>query len=293
MARAKHDSTATEMMVKATIPPGKEPRVRGWRWTAVATAFLILFLFPLWLMASASLQPGVSSATVQWFPTAPQFDGYGDALAAGGLGGLLVSLVVSVCAVALTLVIAIPAAFALSRLRSRGVSIAMTLLLLAQMIPGVVLTLSFYSMFNSWGLLNSIVGLVLANCTASIPFAVILMRSFMYGIDTEIMEAAQLDGVGPIGNLIRIVVPISRNSVITAAVFTFLFTWGDLLFGLTLVTRTEMYPMTVVIFNMTTSPLNQWAAVMAASLLASIPAFFVVFGLQRYVKEGVAAGSGK
>ncbi|MFT4230205.1 MAG: carbohydrate ABC transporter permease [Microbacterium sp.] len=285
--------TTTSQIVTAGASAHKAPRTRGWRWTAVSAAFLILFLFPLWLMASASLQPGATSATVQWIPTAPQFQGYLDAFDAGGLGGLMVSLIVSVCAVALTLVIAVPAAFALSRLRSRGVSVALTLLLLAQMIPGVVLTLSFYSMFNSWGLLNSYIGLVLANCTASIPFAVILMRSFMYGIENEVMEAAQLDGVGPIGNLVRIVVPMSRNSVITAAVFTFLFTWGDLLFGLTLVTRTEMYPMTVIIFNMTTSPLNEWAAVMAASLLASVPAFFVVFGLQRYVKEGLSAGAGK
>lgn len=272
---------------------GTRLHARGWLWTALAVAFLVLFLFPLWLMLSASFQPGVTSANVQWVPTTPSIDGYVAAFGAGGANGLMVSLVVSFCSVVLTLLIAVPAAYGLSRIRSRGASVALTLLLVAQMIPGVVLTLSFYAMFSNWGLLNTYAGLILANCTGSIPFAVILMRAFMQSLEPEIIEAAELDGLGPLGNLWRMVVPMSRNAIITAAVFTFLFTWGDLLFGLTLVTRTELFPMTVVIYNMTGSQLNTWASVMAASLVASIPAFLVVFALQRYVKAGLTAGAGR
>ena len=189
--------------------------------------------------------------------------------------------------------VATPAAYALSRLRSRAVTVALVLLLITQMIPSVVLTLSFYAMFNTWGLLNSYVGLILANSTAAVPFAIILMRSFMTRLDYEIIEASTIDGLGAVGSFTRIVVPISRNAVITAAVFTFLFAWGDLLFGLTLVTQTDMYPVTVFIYALTNSKLNTWATVMAMSLIASLPALVVIFSAQRFVKAGIAAGSSR
>jgi multiple sugar transport system permease protein len=192
-----------------------------------------------------------------------------------------------------SLVVAIPAAYALSRLPSRAVGGALVLLLLAQMIPGVVLSISFYAMFNEWGLLNSHLGLILANATAGVPFAIIVLRAFMLRLDGEVIEAATVDGLGPLGTLVRMVVPLSRNAIITAAVFTFLFSWGNLLFGLTLVTRNEFQPVTVIIFALSNSNLNTWAATMAASLVASIPALVVILAAQRHVQAGLSAGAGR
>jgi len=173
------------------------------------------------------------------------------------------------------------------------VSLGLVILLLAQMIPSIVLANSFYAMFNTWGALNSYIGLILANATAGIPFAIILLRSFMLRLDTEVIEASTLDGLGPVGSLWRVVVPLSRNAIITAGVFTFLFAWGDLLFGLTLVTKTDMYPVTVFIYALANSNMNRWAATLGASLIASLPALVLVLAAQRYVKEGVIAGSGR
>ncbi|MGP3534548.1 carbohydrate ABC transporter permease [Microbacterium sp. RD1] len=268
-------------------------RHRRWLWTVLTVAILAIYLFPVYWMVSASLQPGANSVNTDWWPTEASVTGYGEALESGGLDGLRVSILVALGSVALTLLVAIPASYSLSRLRSRAVSIGLILLLLAQMIPSIVLANSFYAMFNTWGLLNSYLGLILANSTASIPFAIILMRSFMLRLDTEVIEAATIDGLGPLGTLRRIVVPLSRNAIITAAVFTFLFAWGDLLFGLTLVTRNEMYPVTVFIYALSNSNLNTWAATMAASLVASLPALVVIFAAQRYVKDGIAVGTGR
>lgn len=268
-------------------------RARGWLWTALTVAILAVYLFPVYWMISASLQPGANSADTEWLPSAPSAAGYGQALDSGGLDGLRVSIVVALGSVLLTLLVAIPASYSLSRLRSRAVSIALILLLLAQMIPSIVLANSFYAMFNTAGLLNTYVGLVLANATAGIPFAIILMRAFMMRLDTEVIEASTLDGLGPLGTLTRIVVPLSRNAIITAGVFTFLFAWGDLLFGLTLVTRNEMYPVTVFIYALSNSNLNTWAATMAISLVASLPALVVIFAAQRYVASGIAVGTGR
>lgn len=268
-------------------------RGRGWLWTILTVAILVIYLFPVYWMVSASLQPGANSTDTEWFPHSPGLEGYVTAFEDGGLDGLRVSLITAIGSVLLTLIVAVPGAYALSRLRSRSVSFGLVLLLLAQMIPSIVLANSFYAMFNTWGVLNSYLGLILANSTAGIPFAIILLRSFMLRLDTEVIEAATLDGLGPLGTLWRIVVPLSRNAIITAGVFTFLFSWGDLLFGLTLVTKTDMYPVTVFIYALANSNLNTWAATMGASLIASLPALVLVLAAQRYVKEGVITGSGR
>ena len=268
-------------------------RRRGWTWTVVTVVVLAVYLFPVYWMISASLQPSANSTDTAWFPTSPGLGGYEKALDDAGIGGLRVSVLVSLGSVLVTLLVAIPAAYALSRLRSRAVSIALILLLLAQMIPSVVLATSFYAMFNSWGLLNTFIGLILANSTAGVPFAVIVMRAFMLRLDAEVIEAATVDGLGPLGVLWRIVVPLSRNAIVTAGVFAFLFSWGDLLFGLTLVNRNEMYPMSVLILALSNSNLNTWAATMAASLIASLPALVVILSAQRHVKAGLTAGAGR
>lgn len=281
----------------ADAPASAEPRAnrrrRGWRWTALTVAVLAVYLFPVYWMLSASLQANASSARTDWFPTDPSLGGYLTALGPDGLRGLSVSVIVALGSVIVSLVISVPAAYALSRLGSRAVSVALILLLLAQMIPGIVLGISFYAMFNEWGLLNTHLGLILANATAGVPFAIIVLRAFMLRLDPEIVEAATVDGLGPLGVLWRIVVPLSRNAIITAAVFTFLFSWGNLLFGLTLVTRNELQPITVLIYALSNSNLNTWAATMAASLIASVPALVVILAAQRYVKEGLAAGGGR
>jgi multiple sugar transport system permease protein len=274
-------------------PALRRSRSRGWRWTAVTVAILVVYLFPIYCMLTASFQPRVSSANVHWLPSHPGLQGYTALFSNGGLTSLQVSIIVSFGSVILTLLVAVPAAHALSRLRSRAVGFALILLLLAQMIPSIVLADSFYAMFNNWGVLNTYIGLILADATAGVPFAVILLRSFLLRLDTDVIEAATLDGAGPVGVLVRIVIPLARNAIITAAVFTFLFSWGDLLFGLTLVTKDQLYPVTVFIYALTQSQVSSWASVMAASLIASLPALVVILGAQRFVKAGIAVGGGR
>ncbi|TAJ50164.1 MAG: carbohydrate ABC transporter permease [Herbiconiux sp.] len=281
----------------STVKARPSARRRRTKWvgiglTVVSVVILVVYLFPIYFMVSASLQPGVTSVNVEWLPNTPQLDGYATALEEG-LQSLQVSLIAALGSVVVTLFVAIPAAYALSRVRSRVVDVALVLLLLAQMVPSIVLANSFYAMFNSWGILNTYAGLIIADSTAGVPFAIIVLRAFMLRLDHDIVEAGKLDGLGPFGSLVRIVIPLSRNAIITAGVFTFLFSWGDLLFGLTVVTQAQMYPVTVFILGLTNSQVTNWATVMAASLIASVPALFVVIGAQRYVKAGIAVGGGR
>ena len=141
-----------------------------------------------------------------------------------------------------SLLIATPAAYALAQFRVRGAGVVLFGILISQMIPGIVIANALYTAYSDLGLLNSIPGLILADSTHGIPFAILIMRAFMIGIPAEVIEAARVDGAGQIRTFVAIVLPMSRNALVTAALFTFLFTWSDFLFALTLTTTEARAP---------------------------------------------------
>ena len=123
----------------------------------------------------------------------------------------------------------------------RGTRVFLLVLLITQMIPTIVIANALYTLFNDVGLLNSYVGLILADSAVQIPFSILLMRAFMESIPPSLVEAALVDGASDFRAFVSIVVPISRNAIVTAALFTFLGAWGDFLIALTL-TSTDRGP---------------------------------------------------
>jgi multiple sugar transport system permease protein len=119
------------------------------------------------------------------------------------------------------------------------------------------------------------------------------MRAFMGTVPSEVIEAARVDGAGQIRSFVSIVLPMSRNALITAALFTFLFTWSDFLFALTLTTTEDVRPVTLGLFTYIGTYVNDWSAVMATAVLASLPAFVLLLIAQRFVTAGVTSGSVK
>lgn len=260
--------------------------------TVIGAIILALLLYPVYWLLSASFQPGASAASISPIPLPPSLDAYQQALD-DQFGNIITSLIVATGTAILSVAIAAPAAFGLSRLRTRFVDVVLITLFIAQIVPGIVLANSLYTMFDTIGLLNSYFGLMLANASSTLPFALLLLRSFMRDLDPEILEAARIDGAGNLRSFIAIVLPLSRNALITAGVFGFLAGWGDFLFALTLTTGSDIRTMTIGIFQYIGSPNIQWSAVMAAGVLASIPAILLLLLLQRYLKAGLAQGSGK
>ena len=117
------------------------------------------------------------------------------------------------------------------------------------------------------------------------------MRSFMIGVPPSIVEAARVDGAGLFRSFISIVVPISRNSLITAGLFTFLFAWGDFLFALTLTTTDDVRPVTLGIYNYLGAQVSNWNAVMATAVLSAIPAIVLLVVAQKYIAAGATGGA--
>lgn len=280
--------------MSAVSTRARRPGTRKVLLTGLALLITGFLLFPLYWMLNASLQPGSAlfSRSPSWFPTSPDFGGYEEALATQ-LGNLSSSLLIACCVTALALILAVPAAYGLAKLHLPGITSVMFLMLFVQMLPAVVMVNGLYALFNQMGLLESYLGLIIADTTLSLPFAVLLLRSFIESVPDSITEAARVDGAGPLRTLWSIVVPASRNGIVTAGVFTFLFAWSDFLFALTLTSSGTITPITLGIYRYIGTNTTDWNSVMATAILASIPPAVLLVVAQRHIAAGATAGAVK
>lgn len=260
--------------------------------TIVGVAILAVMLFPVYWMLNVSLQHSSGAVATPWLPTDISFHGYSKALHDQG-GHLLTSLELAIGSVVFSLLIAAPAAYALAHLRVRGAGVVLLVILISQMVPNIVVANALYSAYSNLGLLNSVFGLILADSSLGIPFAMLILRAFMLTIPPSLMEAAEVDGAGPIRVFVSVVLPLCRNALITAALFCFLFAWGDFLFALTLTTTEDVRPVTLGLYTYIGAFVADWSSVMATAMLASIPAVVLLVIAQRYVAAGTTTGAVK
>jgi multiple sugar transport system permease protein len=265
---------------------------KGWGSTAFGIAVLVVLLFPVYWMINVSLQPSGSAVGTPWLPIHLSFHGYSTAISQQSRN-LATSLMVALGSVAFSLLIATPAAYALAQFKLRFANAFLFGILISQMIPGIVIANALYTAYNDLGLLNSVPGLILADSTGGIPFAILIVRAFMTNIPQSVIEASRVDGAGHLRAFVSIVLPMSRNALITAALFTFLFSWADFLFALTLTTTENVRPVTLGLYTYIGTYVNDWSSVMATAVLASIPAIVLLVVAQRYVAAGTTAGAVK
>jgi multiple sugar transport system permease protein len=161
------------------------------------------------------------------------------------------------------------------------------------MIPGIVMAMGFYGIFLDLGLLNSWWGLIIADSTIAVPFGVMIFTAFMSGIPGELIAAARIDGANTWRTFRSVVLPVSRNAVVTVSLFTFLWAWSDFVFANTLDGGGDMRPITLGIYHYIGNNNQEWNAIMATAVVASIPAAVLLVLAQRYVAAGVTAGAVK
>jgi multiple sugar transport system permease protein len=271
-----------------------KPRQRERRWGSTLAGVLVLavMLFPLYWMLNTALQPESGLLEVDPVPHGLDLTGFSKALDDQG-GHLLTSLLVSLGAVVVCLAIAAPAAYGLARFRLRGTRTIVFGTLITQMVPGIVIANALYTSYVDLGLVNSYAGLMLADASLGIPFSIVLMRSFMQSIPGEVIEAAEMDGAGRLRTFVRVVLPMSRNSLITSGLFAFLFSWSDFMFALTLNTTDDVKPVTLGIYQYIGAHVGDWGSVMAAAVLSAIPAAVLLVLAQKYIAAGITGGSVK
>jgi multiple sugar transport system permease protein len=269
------------------------PKTPWWK-TAIGVVLTALMLFPVYWMVNESLtrDQDMRKSPPNLFPTHGTLEGY-RAVLDQQLPYLGTSLLIGLGTVALTVAIAAPAGYSLAKLRPRGGGALSFVLLIAQMIPGIIMAMGFYAIYLTLGILNTVPGLIVADSTIAVPFAVLIFTAFMSGIPEELMQAAKTDGAGPVRTFWSIVMPVSRNAVVTVSLFAFLWSWSDFVFANTLDGSGDHRPITLGIYHYIGNNNQQWNAIMATAVVASIPATVLLIIAQRYVAAGVTAGAVK
>ncbi|MGW7238047.1 carbohydrate ABC transporter permease [Streptomyces sp. NPDC054804] len=262
--------------------------------TALGLLLTALMLFPVYWMINVSLTPqrDMRKSPPDLLPLHPTFEGY-RAVLDDQLPYLGTSLLIGLGTVALTLALAAPAGYALAKLRPRGAGALGLALLIAQMVPGIVMAMGFYGVFLDLGLLNSWWGLIVADSTIAVPFGVMIFTAFMSGIPGELISAARIDGAGTWRTFRSVVLPLSRNAIVTVSLFGFLWAWSDFVFANTLDGGGGWKPITLGIYKYIGNNNQEWNAIMATAVVASVPAAVLLVLAQRYVAAGVTAGAVK
>ena len=253
-----------------------------------------LMLFPVYWMVNVSLtrDTDLRHTPPYLFPIHGTIEGYRTVLRQQ-LPYLGTSLLIGLGTVALTLCLAAPAGYSLAKLRPRGGGALSFMLLIAQMVPGIIMAMGLYATYLRLGVLNTTAGLIVADSTIAIPFAVLIFTAFMSSIPNELLHAATVDGAGLLRTFWSVVLPVSRNATITVALFTFLWAWSDFIFASTLDQGGTQQPITLGIYHYIGNNNQQWNAIMATAVVASVPATVLLVVAQRYIAAGVTLGAVK
>ena len=272
----------------------KRSRALRWLCTLAAAAALVLVLFPVYAIIVGSFESTntLFSGTFYWLPHAATLDNYSTVIHAQS-ANVVTSLVVGLGTALLALVVAVPAAYALSKYRLRVTVILVSSLLIAQIVPSIVLATSLFIVFHRINLVNSYPGLIIADGTYAVPFAILVLRAFLFSLPNELLYAARVDGATEWQTFRKIVIPLARSAVITVAVFAFLAGWGDFIFALTILNGSGIEPITLGIYTYLGNYSTDWGAVMAAGVFAMVPAAILLVVAQRYIASGLTAGSVK
>ena len=203
------------------------------------------------------------------------------------------SIIVSLGTAAVVTVLAAGAGYAFSRFRFRGRYALMFVLLLTQMFPLVMLIAPIYRLMAPLGLTDNLVGLIIVYTAFNTPFASFLMQSFFDGIPEDLEEAAMIDGCTRLMALRRVILPLTLPGLGATLGFVFTAAWSELLFALMLINSDSQKTFAVGLLTFVTKFSVGWGQMMAASVLALIPAVLFFVFIQRYLVQGLTAGAVK
>jgi multiple sugar transport system permease protein len=279
-------------------------RGRGLTFLATGIVIVSIYLFPVYWMVITSIKSmsAIFAYPPQFFPSAPTLDAYREAVFENDIVRTAIrnSAIIAVGTMLLTLVLAAPAAYALARLRLPGGVVVLLLLLIAQLLPAIVIATPLFVLFSqlessfpALNLISSYQGLIIADTTATLPFAVIVLRPFFLAIPRELEAAAMVDGDTRFGAFRRIVLPLVRPGLVTVAVFSFLMAWGEFVFALSLNNDQNRQPITVAMNAFIGQYGTEWNNIMAVATTVAVPIIVVFAALQRFIVSGITAGATK
>lgn len=267
-----------------------------------AIAFIDLFPFIWILLSSFKTQLEIFRWPPTFLPENFVWDNYADALALLPAGeqpvsdipyGLTNSIVISLISTALILVLGALAGYAFGRLKFPGRRALLITLMMLRMLPGIVLSVPLFVMATRVNLFDTRLVLIIIYTAFNLPFAVWLLSVFFQEIPHELEDAALVDGCTRASVLPRIYLPLSLPAFATIAILSFLATWNEFLFAVTLTSSKTAKTTPVALASMQAAFQTRWAVMTAGAVLASIPVLLLLFFAQRYIVRGLTFGAVK
>lgn len=261
----------------------------------VASTLLLIWVLPLIWAFVVSLK---SEREVLAYPPtvifSPTTSNYADALFGDFsiVDSLLTSAIVSTATTVLTIVLAVPAAYAFARLRLPAKRSLGFYTMATQMVPPVGLVIPYFLILNRFGWLDTYHGMITVYLTFSLPFAIWLLVSYMEDVPWEMEEAAFLDKASRLQTLWHIVIPQVRGGIAVTVIFIFLNAWNEFLFAVQLGGNT-VRPVTVAMYNFISVEQTLWAKLSAAALVAMLPVVIIGIAAQKQIVKGLSVGAVK
>lgn len=264
----------------------------------IVGSLLVVFvcLFPFWWMALSSIKTLRELYTIPpvWWPEAPTLDNYRKVLFESNIPRyFLNSLVISIGATALALVLAVFASYGFARFKFKGKALLQSFVLVGQLLPTAAIIVPLFITLRVLGLVNTYWGLILVYMIITLPLSVWMLTSYFKAIPVELEEAAIIDGASRLGCLLRITLPLSLPGIVSVLVYAFVTTWNEFIFALCFATDSSVKTLPIGLAEFSTEFNTDWGAVMAASVVMTLPIALLFLSMQRLFIGGLTAGATK
>lgn len=280
---------------KVTVFNSKEAR-RNLILCIIAIVIAIFFLFPLYWLISMSFKSDAESfgKIVTYYPhtftVEPWMKNFMDK---DFVASLKNSVFIALCAMTISMVFGVPAAYGMGRYKLPGTKAFMLTFLVTQMLPASLMLTPMYLIFNKLGLLGTYWGPAIAIASGSVPFIVVTLRPYFKGVPTALDDAARIDGCNVYQAFFRIMLPAIKTGIITVVVISFLNGWNDLAYSMTFNVKPEMRPLTANIYRFQSKWGTKWNCIMAYGTILVTPVVLLFVFLQKYIVGGLTAGAVK
>ncbi len=291
--------TTTKPAPRLAARPGPARRarrpLRTWLVAGAAYLIAIIFLLPYLEMFVIAGRPNNELGDATIFPSHFTFSNFTTLWSASGLGGSIgTSLQIAAGATVIVLLVALPAAYCTARRRFRGRTAFLLLVLATQMFQPAAMLVGIQREFTNFGVPPTL-SLIIINAGFNLAFAVWILNAFFSSIPVELEEASMVDGLGRVGALLRVTLPLAAPGIVTALIFTFISAWNEFLVALTLSLgeSTSQQPLTVAINSYIGEYSVDWGHLFAAGLVATVPVIILFAFIERRVVSGLTAGAVK
>ena len=264
----------------------------------LSVLLLCLLLFPLFWIAVTSLktEKEIFQIPPTLFPRVLNTKSYVAQVATGDFNMFQSfgnSLVISVGATLIAVVLAVPASYGIAKYHFKGKKAILLGFLVTQMLPVSVLLTPMFILFKNTHVYNTPVAAILADATIGIPFSVLILKNYFASIPKELEEATYIDGCNRFTAFIRVLIPIAKPGVVVCSVFSFLYAWGDLAYGMTFIIDQTKRPITAGIFNFMGQYGTKWSYLTAFAVVTIIPVALIFIFMQKYIISGMTSGAVK